>query len=125
MHKQACQQAKTSCAFVRVLTSVFLASRVLCKLPEFSVSYLNRSLANSKEPDVQFAVNGFFFLRNKTHKGNDTRKSLTPCRQDVLATGLQQVCEQVVTPLLFHQAATIARSNLFSWDLNFEIRKKI
>jgi hypothetical protein len=33
-------------------------------------------------------------------------KNLTTCQQDVFATGLWQVCQQVVTMMLFYQVAT-------------------
>jgi hypothetical protein len=35
-----------------------------------------------------------------------TRKNLTTCQQEVFATGLYQACQQVLTVLLFYQAAT-------------------
>ena len=40
------------------------------------------------------------------HGYHYTRKDLTAYQQDVFVIGLYQVCEQVVTLLLFHQTAT-------------------
>ena len=59
-----------------------------------------------------------FHSRNTTalpaHSYHHTRKNLTAYRQDVFAIGLYQVCEQVVTLLLFHQAATSSSRQLGS-----------
>ena len=51
-----------------------------------------------------------FHSRNTTalpaHSYHNTRKNPTAHQQDVFVIGLYQVCEQVVTLLLFHQTAT-------------------